>query len=79
MLLRDTEVAARLGCARSTTWELVRDGLLTKPIRRGPKWSRWPSGEVDKIEAAITSGATDDALRALVRELIEARSAGRAA
>ena len=77
MLLKDTEVAGRLGMARSTTWECVRVGTLTPPIRRGPKWSRWPSGEIDRIEQAITAGASDDELRALVRELMEARTAGR--
>lgn len=77
MLLRDHEVAARLGMARSTTWECVRAGTLTPPIRRGPKWSRWPSAEIDRIEAAITAGASDDELRELVKELTEARSAGR--
>ena len=76
MLLKDTEVASRLGMARSTTWECVREGTVPAPIRRGPKWSRWPSGEIDRIERAITAGVSDDELRALVRELMEARTAG---
>ena len=77
MLLKDTEVAAHLGMARSSVWGCVREGTLTAPIRRGPKWSRWPSDEVDRIERAITAGASDDELRELVKELTEARSAGR--
>ena len=77
MLLKDTEVASRLGIARSTTWECVREGTVPAPIRRGPKWSRWPSGEIERIEAAIVADASDDALRELVRELLEARTAGR--
>ncbi len=76
MLLKDVEVAGRLGMARSTTWESVRLGTLTVPIRRGAKWSRWPSHEIDRIEAAIVAGASDDELRELVRELMEARTAG---
>lgn len=79
MLLKDTETGQRLGMARSTVWDCVRDGTLPPPIRRGPKWSRWPSAEVVRIEAAIVAGATDDELRSLVRELIEARTAGRSA
>jgi prophage regulatory protein len=78
MLLKDVEVGARLGMARSTAWDCVREGTLPPPIRRGSKWSRWPSGEVDRLEAAIVAGATDDELRALVKELIEARTAGSA-
>jgi predicted DNA-binding transcriptional regulator AlpA len=79
MLLKDVEVGERLGMARSTTWDCVSEGTLPPPVRRGTKWSRWPSGEIDRIEAAIIGGASDDELRALVRELIEARAAGRAA
>jgi len=79
MLLKDVEVGERLGMARSTTWDCVREGTLPPPIRRGSKWSRWPSAEIDHIEAAIAAGASDEELRALVRELIEARAAGRAA
>ena len=79
MLLKDVEVAAQLGKARSTVWDDVREGTVTEPIRRGPKWSRWPSGEIDRIERAITAGATDDELRALARELMEARTAGEVA
>ncbi len=76
MLLKDVEVAGRLSMARSTTWECVRLGTLPPPIQRGPKWSRWPSGEIDRIEATIVAGAGDDELRAIVKELTEARTAG---
>lgn len=76
MLLKDVGVGARLGKARSTVWGDTRDGTLPPPIRRGPKWSRWPSGEIDLIERAITAGASDDELRELVKELTEARTAG---
>ena len=79
MLLTDVETGRVLGMARSTVWDRVRDGTLPEPIRRGAKWSRWPSGEVDRLEAAIIAGASDDELRALVRGLIEARAAGRTA
>lgn len=79
MLLKDTEVGARLGMARSTTWDRVRDGTLPPPIRRGSKWSRWPSDEIDRIEAAIVAGKSDDELRELVRELVAARIAGEVA
>lgn len=76
MLLKDVEVGARLGKARSTIWDDVRQGTVTEPIRRGLKWSRWPSDEIDAIERAIVAGASDDQLRALVKRLTEARAAG---
>jgi hypothetical protein len=53
---------------------MVRDGTLPRPIRRGEKWSRWPSDEVDIIEQAITAGDSDEKLRNLSKELMAARS-----
>lgn len=73
MLLKDLQVAAQLGMARSSVWESVRNGTLPKPIRRGEKWSRWPSEEIERVESAIVTGASDDELRALAAELVAAR------
>lgn len=77
MLFTDVEAARSLGMARSTIWGRVRDGTMPPPIRRGTKWSRWPQSDVQRVEAAIVAGATDDELRALVRELLDQRAAGR--
>ena len=74
MLLRDIQVGARLGVARSTVWCMALAGTLPRPIRRGEKWSRWPSDEVDRVEAAITAGDSDEKLRNLSKELMAARS-----
>ena len=74
MLLRDIQVAERLRCARSTVWYMTAAGTLPRPIRRGEKWSRWPSDEVDIIEQAITAGDSDEKLRNLSKELMAARS-----
>jgi predicted DNA-binding transcriptional regulator AlpA len=74
MLLKDTQVAERLGCARSSVWCMALAGTLPRPIKRGKKWSRWPSAEIDLVEQAITNSATDEELRTLTRELMAARS-----
>lgn len=74
MLLRDIQVAERLGCARSSVWCMALAGTLPKPIKRGKKWSRWPDVEIDLVEQALTAGDSDEKLRTLTRELMAARS-----
>lgn len=74
MLLRDIQVAERLGCARSSVWCMALAGTLPKPIKRGKKWSRWPDVEIDLVEQAITRGATDEELKTLARELMTDRT-----
>lgn len=77
MLLTDVETGRALGLARSMVWDRVRDRMPPAPIRRGPKWVRWPSTQIETVERAIISGASDNELRALERELTLARAAGR--
>ena len=74
MLLRDIQVAERLGCARSSVWCMALAGTLPRPIKRGKKWSRWPDVEIDLVEQAITRGATDEELKTLARELMTDRT-----
>lgn len=74
MLLRDIQVAERLGCARSSVWCMALAGTLPKPIKRGKKWSRWPDVEIDLVEQALTRGATDEELKTLARELMTDRT-----
>ena len=74
MLLRDIQVGARLGVARSTVWCMALAGTLPKPIKRGKKWSRWPDVEIDLVEQALTRGATDEELKTLARELMTDRT-----
>ena len=51
-LLTDIELAALLGCARSTIWKWVADGVLPKPLKIGGM-SRWKLSEAyDVIKRA---------------------------
>ena len=60
----------------STLYEHVAEELFPPPIRRGPRWSRWPKSEIEEIERALVRGVSDAALRELARKLIERRQAG---
>ncbi|MDA8351556.1 MAG: transcriptional regulator [Pseudomonadota bacterium] len=77
-LLRAEAVIARRGRSRSQLYLDIRHGVMTPPVRlRGGKLSAWPAREVDSLNAAEIAGATDDELRAVVRELLAQRAAGR--
>jgi excisionase family DNA binding protein len=54
LLMRDTEVAAALGCGRSKVWSLVKSGLLT-PVKLPPRTTRFRRREVERL--AETGGS----------------------
>jgi prophage regulatory protein len=60
----------RRGDSRSNTYRDVEAGLWTPPIKLGPRYSAWPTHEVDQLIAARIAGASHDEIRALVRSLM---------
>ena len=68
-ILRMTRVWAELGTTRTPGYNAIRDGLLTKPVKLGPRAAGIPSHEVEAILTARIGGATDDQVRALVQRL----------
>jgi predicted DNA-binding transcriptional regulator AlpA len=50
-LIRDTEAADILGCARSTFWRWVSAGIIPQPIKIGGM-SRWYLSEIERTIAA---------------------------
>lgn len=72
--LIDMRAAAdRCGCKRGKWYEDIQRGLMTPPIRIGPRFSRWPEHEVDSIVKARIAGADDNAIRELVADLLARR------
>ena len=77
-LLRLDGVLARRGRSRSQHYREVAEGLVPPPVvRAGCKIAVWPSHELDAISRAEIAGAAPDEIRALVRDLVAQRSAGR--
>ena len=74
-ILRVKGLQERIGKGRSSNYDDMRDGLMTRPVRLGLRAVGWPSDEVDAIIGARIAGKTDDQIRALVRELELARGA----
>jgi len=68
--------AARRNEAKATTYQRIKQGLLTKPVKLG-RSSAWPENEVETINAAIIAGKSDDEIRTLVKKLEAARTADR--
>lgn len=65
--------AAEVGHNPCTVWRHIRDGLLPPPTKIGPSTTRLARHELDAIDRARLAGANDDAIRKLVRDLVEAR------
>lgn len=69
-------VLSRRSDGRSRLYLDIQQGLWTPPVRMG-RASAWPEHETQALLAARLAGASDDELRAVVRKLLEQRTAGR--
>ena len=78
-LCRTDETITRRGSSHTRHYHDVRAGLFPPPVKTGRRSVAWPSDEIDALNAARTAGASDDEIRALVRQLVEARKAKAAA
>lgn len=74
-ILRRSRVERKCGLSRSTIYLRIAQGLMTKPVRLGPRAVGWPAQEVAAINAARIAGKPDCEIRGLVAALERARSA----
>lgn len=75
-LLDIDAVMARTGTGRTKHYEDIKLGLLPQPVRRGERFSRWPSHEIDALVHARVAGLSDDAIKHLVQQQMATRTAG---
>lgn len=69
-ILRKPEVKVERGWrSDASVSSAVRNRLLTKPIRLGPRSVGWPDYEVKAITNALIAGQSDDDIRRLVDRL----------
>lgn len=66
-------VVQRRGRRRSATYDDVRRGVLTPPVRTGPNSVAWPEHEIDAINSAVLAGKSVREIQALVVRLVAAR------
>ncbi|OSZ65918.1 AlpA family transcriptional regulator [Hydrogenophaga sp. IBVHS2] len=55
--------------SHASIYGLIRLGLWTQPVKIGERSSGWPDDEVKAINAARVAGASDEQIRALVKQL----------
>jgi predicted DNA-binding transcriptional regulator AlpA len=48
-----SELCRLLGISRATSYRLERDGFLPRPVRIGPRTTRWPISELEVFERRL--------------------------
>lgn len=64
----------QFGIAQSTFYEWQERGLMPPGIALGVRSVGWPQHELDALAAARIRGASEEEIRALVRDLVAARA-----
>ncbi len=72
-IVRRKQVEAQMGPRRSTLYNRIQKGLMTRPVSLGGRIVGWPQSEIVALNRARISGWSDDQIRALVVELEAAR------
>lgn len=72
-LMRPADVSRMTGLGLSTLYAHIDRGIFPPPVRLSRRFVVFPSEEVRRIINARVAGHDDEAVRALVLELIEAR------
>jgi prophage regulatory protein len=73
-LLRFNYLSNATGKTRSTIYRDIKVGLLPPPVKIGGDRSAWPEHEIDAINRARIAGKTDEQIKQLVSQLVEARA-----
>ena len=73
-ILRHNAVLKCSGKSRSAHYRDIKNGLFTPPIRLSRHTVGWPDYEVAALNRARIAGRSEAQIRALVRELVAARS-----
>ena len=69
-ILRICGVTANTGYrSKTSVYNAVQAGLLTKPVAIGLRSVGWPDYEVEAVTAARVAGQPDEAIRSLVKQL----------
>lgn len=69
-ILRICEVTAITGHrSKTSVYNAIQAGLLTKPVSIGLRSVGWPDYEVESVTAARVAGQPDEAIRVLVNKL----------
>ncbi len=70
----EARVIEQRGRSRSNLWLSIANGTFPPPIKVGQRKNAWPRSETQAILRLVIRGASEDEIRALVRELIAKRT-----
>ena len=73
-MLRLPSVLDARGRGREAHYSDIREGLCTPPVLIGHKAVAWPSYEIEALNRARIAGKSDEEIRALVAQLVDARA-----
>ncbi len=74
IIKRAKDARAQFGYSQSGFYELIKNGLMPPGIALGVRSVGWPQHELDTLAAARIRGASEEEIRALVRDLVAARA-----
>ena len=72
--LRLPKVVQQTGRSRASLYSDINEGTFPPPIKYTQRCVAWPDYEVNAIVRARIAGKSDDEIRCMVAEMIEARS-----
>lgn len=73
-LIKLPQVLALTAKSRTGHYADIKDGLMTPPVRLSIHSVAWPEHEITAINSARIAGKSNEEIRALVRDLVAARS-----
>ena len=72
-IMKLTETLPLRGIGRSAHYLEVKKGVWTPPVRCGCRGAGWPEPEVKILSGARIAGKSDEDMREIVSDLLEAR------
>jgi prophage regulatory protein len=73
-ILRIADVQNQTGAKRSTIYNRIAEGTITRAVSLGGRTVGWPQSEIARINGARIAGQSDEQIRALVCQLHQARA-----
>lgn len=71
---RISDAQKALSCSRTAIYRDIKKNLLPPPFRLGDRAVGWPYTEISLIQAARCAGKSDDEIKTIVKQLVDARS-----
>lgn len=68
-IIRLPAVQEALAVGRTSIYQALGEGLITKPIKVSARLNAWPESEIEAIKSARIAGQSNEQIKSLVIEL----------